>query len=374
MARVIPRLANRAMNGVGNRASCCNVCGKVEVMGLVGWTRVQLPEVAVRPCARETRPRRKAAWAVIALALAGITMMSLLACAPGQSGTATLAGPTPTPLPPVVCPPADAVAGYHLVHSGQLIIASDTTYLPAEFVNPSRPSELDGYDMDLARELARRLCLKPQITQATGDSILDGLSSPPLGQQPWDLAISSIPMTRANLKLVDMLPYLVSGEEALVRSGNPGAVHSLADLCGKTVAVQNGTLEQLELANANGTGPSASGRAPVCQSRPITVVSRDYTQDVVAQVQGGHAAAALLDQPVAAYYIALHPSQLAQGYVTPGSATPVGVALRKDNPHLEAAIRQALQDMLADGTYASIMGKWGQQDLACLPHCPPPSA
>ncbi|HEX9056093.1 MAG TPA: ABC transporter substrate-binding protein [Ktedonobacterales bacterium] len=273
----------------------------------------------------------------------------------------------------VNCSTADQ-SSLHLVTPNELTIASDTTYAPAEYVDPNNPNNFLGYDMDLVRELARRLCLGPKIQTASFDSIIDSLSGPPLGQQKYDLSISSFTINSTRLQKVDFIPYFVAGESTLVAKGNPSNIKSVADMCGKTVSAQNGTIELAELQALNGgnVDPSTEGVAqqPVCKTNVIHILSYDSEEDVIQQVVNGRAVASYQDQPVTDYYISLHQAQLEHGFITPNSQGTEGIAVRKDNPGLESALKKALDDMVQDGTYKRIMKAWGQDQLACLPNCP----
>ncbi|RUZ98803.1 transporter substrate-binding domain-containing protein, partial [Mesorhizobium sp. M7A.F.Ca.US.001.02.1.1] len=46
-----------------------------------------------------------------------------------------------------------------------------------------------------------------------------------------------------------------------------------------------------------------------------------------------------------------------------GGAVAIGIAIRKDNPELKAAMQKALDDMLADGSYEKISMKWVGSDI-----------
>jgi polar amino acid transport system substrate-binding protein len=308
--------------------------------------------------------------------------MALVLSACGGSGSTAPSG-TPIsgakPTSTVNCtsgPPVDM----HLVTANELTIGSDTTYAPAEYVDPNDPTNLIGYDMDLGRELARRLCLGPHIVTATFGTIIDDLAGPPLGQQPWDMSISSFTINSSREQKVDMIPYFVAGESILVAKGNPQNIKGVGDMCGKTVSAQNGTIELQELLALNGENvdPSTEGVAqqPLCKSSHMTILSYDSQEDVIAQVINGRAVAAYQDEPVTAYYVGLHPVQLDIGFVTPNSRGSEGIVMRKDNPALENAIKAALNSMVQDGTYDRIMKAWGQTTLACLTQpggCPPAS-
>jgi polar amino acid transport system substrate-binding protein len=41
-----------------------------------------------------------------------------------------------------------------------------------------------------------------------------------------------------------------------------------------------------------------------------------------------------------------------------GGDVNVGIAIRKDNPKLKAAMQKALDDMIADGTYKKLAMEW----------------
>lgn len=330
--------------------------------------------------ARQSGPthRVKRSW----LAGSGaVALFALVLAGCGGAGGGNTAQGTPVskavPTSTVNCS-AISQDSLHLVAPNELTIASDTTYAPAEFVDPKNPNQFIGYDMDLVRELARRLCLQPHIVSAGFSTIVDAISGPTLGQQPWDLSISSFTINASRAKKVDFIPYFVAGESTLVPTGNPGNIHSVTDMCGKTVSAQNGTVELFELQDANGTGQSDSDggvtQPPVCKSNPIKILSYDSEEDVINDVITGRAVASYQDQPVTDYYLSLHPGKVERGYITANSSGTEGIVVRKDNAALEQALKTALSNMVQDGTYQRIMGAWGQTQLACLalPNgCPP---
>ncbi|MBF6589976.1 MAG: ABC transporter substrate-binding protein [Ktedonobacterales bacterium] len=253
----------------------------------------------------------------------------------------------------------------HLVSAGKLTIASDTTYAPAEYKDPNDPTKFIGYDMDLAREIARRLNLTANIQTATFDAIIPDMSTAPLGQQKYDMSVSSFTINDKRKEKVDMIPYLTAGESILVPSGNPLNIKVFDDMCGRTIAVQNGTVEADEVRDANGTGPGNSGQTPDCKQKGklIKILSYDDQTVVVQQVLNGRADASYQDQPVTGYYVKLNQGKLDTGGLTV-QPSPQGIVVRKDNAALETAITNALTAMRQDGTYLRILTQWGVQDLA----------
>ncbi len=313
-----------------------------------------------RPAGGQIRrtPRILMATGVAALVLVLSACGATTASGGGPRGTIA-----PTGTAVVVCPSSSTVASWHLVTSGSLTIASDTTYAPAEYADPANPSNYIGYDMDLAREFARRLCLTTNIEKATFSNIIPDISGAPLGQQRYDMSISSFTINTDRQKSVDMIPYFQAGESILTTTANPANIKSINDMCGKNVAAQNGTVELSELQDANGTGDGSSGQAAVCKSNKITIITNDDQGVVVDQVLNGRADASYQDQPVTDYYVVQHKGQLIDSGITV-QPSPEGIVMRKDNPALESAITGALAAMRSDGTYLRILTAWGVQNLA----------
>jgi polar amino acid transport system substrate-binding protein len=301
--------------------------------------------------------------------LAAALSLVLSACGGSSSsfgGNTGGAAPTST----VTCP--TNTASLHLVQSNTLTIASDTTYAPAEYPDPTNATHYIGYDMDLIREMARRMCLQPNIVKATFDDIIPSISVPSLGQQRYDLSISSFTINDDRLKKVNMIPYLTAGESILVPKGNPKHISKFEDMCGLTIAVQNGTIEKDELNDANGTGTHASTQAPVCKqaNKPITIISNDDQGLVVQQVLNGRADATYQDEPVTIYYVFLNKNKLENGPRTV-APSPQGIVVRKDNKPLEDALTAALCSVEKDGTYKRILESWQASGEAFqTPNCP----
>jgi polar amino acid transport system substrate-binding protein len=285
-------------------------------------------------------------WAGV-FALASVLALGLAACGSTSGGGATTGANCPD------------TSNLHLVQSGTLTIASDTTYKPAEFVDPNDPSKFAGYDIELGNEIAKRMCLTPHFITATfGPDLLTAIAGPALGQQRYDMSISSWTINDKRLAQVNMIPYFQAGESILVPKGNPKNIKTIADMCGKIVAVQTDTAEESELKDANGEGDGSSGQEPVCKTNKIRIQSNSDQNIVVQTVVNGQADASYQDQPVTGYYVSQNSSKADIGGVTVAPA-PQGMVVRKDNPDFETAVRTALKAMVADGTYLNILKKWG---------------
>jgi polar amino acid transport system substrate-binding protein len=304
-------------------------------------------------------PRRLRVGLVGLAALAALVVTGCGATTSTGPGGTGNSGATPTST--VTCP--TNTSSFHLVASGKLSIASDTTYAPAEFKDAS--GNFVGYDMDLAREIARRLCLTPDLQTADFGAIIPNLTTPALGQGRYDMSISSFTINDDRQKKVDMVPYFTAGESLLVPKGNPKNFSKFEDMCGKIIAVQDNTVEQQELEDANG-GHNNSGQAPVCASNQVKIVHNPDQSLVILDVVNGSADASYQDSPVTGYYVSQHKDKLQIGPITV-APSPEGIVMRKDNPALETAVKQALDNMRTDGTYLRILKQWGQDSSAYPP-------
>jgi polar amino acid transport system substrate-binding protein len=259
------------------------------------------------------------------------------------------------------------VATWHLVAAGKLSIASDTTYAPAEFLDAN--NKPIGYDMDLAREFARRLCLTADIQTLAFGSIIPNLITPALGQGRFDMSISSFTINSDRQQKVDMVPYFTAGESMLVPIGNPMHFSQFTDMCGHIISVQSNTVEEQEIDDANSVGKkpgNGSGRWGACGSNHIKKVPNADEAVVILDVVNGSADGSYQDSPVTGYYVSQHPDKLQIGPVTVSPA-PQGIVMRKDNTGLEDAIKTALANMRSDGTYLRILTQWGQASGAYPP-------
>lgn len=267
---------------------------------------------------------------------------TLLLSACGSTGTST-------PTANSNCPSSSTVASWHLVTSGKLTIASDTTYPPAESLDST--GKAVGYDMDLAREFAKRLCLTANIQSANFDSIIGSLTTGALGQQRYDMSISSFTITSDRQQKVDMIPYFQAGESIIVPNGSSLHVTAISGLCGHSVAVETGTTEEGDIDTANAAGGA-------CASNKIKKLAFQTQDSVIQQVIENNADAGYQDSPITDYYVKLNPGKIQDGGFTV-APSPEGLVMRKDNQPLETAIKNALAAMRADGTYKNILTQWG---------------
>jgi len=225
--------------------------------------------------------------------------------------------------------------------NGTLKVAVDTTYPPMEFEDMK--GEIIGFDVDFAKELAKRLGVKAEFIVMPWDGILAGLAS-----KRYDVIISSMNITDDRKKVVNFVEYARMGQIFVAKKGGK-VVKSKEDLNGLVVAVQKDTTSSEAVENFQKTIKIKS------------VKNFSAATDTFNAIKAGQAEVIVIDEPVGNYYVNLAP----QTFVVTGEAIapePIGIAIRKTDVALSSAIEIQFKAMLKDGTYKKIYTKWFGKD------------
>ncbi|MNQ48852.1 Cystine-binding periplasmic protein precursor [compost metagenome] len=224
---------------------------------------------------------------------------------------------------------------------GAIKVGLEGTYPPFNYQDES--GKLTGFEVELAEALAKELGVKAEFQPTKWDGILAALESKRL-----DVVINQVTISDERKKKYDFsTPYTVSGIQALVRKGTEGEIKTAADLAGKKVGVGLGTnYEQWLKDNV----PQAD----------IRTYDDDPTK--FQDLNVGRIDAILVDRLAAFEMVEKTGGKLA---VTgePFSRQEAGIALRKGNPELLAALDKALAKLKADGTLKQLSEKWFKADV-----------
>jgi polar amino acid transport system substrate-binding protein len=149
-----------------------------------------------------------------------------------------------------------------------------------------------------------------------------------------------------------MVSYFNAGTQWGAKKGNPAGVQP-DDACGKKVAVQTNTVQD--------TDDVSSKRQEGCKSagKPAITIDRYQRQDqATAAVVSGKDDAMLADSPVLAYAVKQTNGQLELlGDIY--DAAPYGYVIKKDQTEFAQAVADAVKALITDGTYKTILEKWG---------------
>ncbi|HEY4033423.1 MAG TPA: ABC transporter substrate-binding protein [Ktedonobacteraceae bacterium] len=240
---------------------------------------------------------------------------------------------------PIIATPSDLVT-LHV-----LTVGSYTNYLPQEYTDPVT-HQLTGFDIDLIKAIAQQLGLRVNIVNADFSTLIDRLR-----QKQFDVTISAMSITSDLQKQANFIPYLRSGESLLVYKGNPLHIANLEDLCGRKVAVKEGSFEQNDLVASNET----------CQKDgkpPINIIARAQFSDVIQLLAKQSVVATYQDSAQTDYFVKQHPDlfEVGGGIV---DTNLEGMAVRKEDTAMLNAISTAFHALVSNGTYHSIITHWG---------------
>jgi polar amino acid transport system substrate-binding protein len=287
--------------------------------------------------------------AIGALALSACTNASQTGT---SGGTASPSGSAKTSFDPATVQKDDALAAMvpsAIKSKGTLTVGSDTTYAPAEFLGPDGQTPV-GYDVDIAKAIGATLGLKVQVQTAEFTGIL-----PALGPK-YDLGISSFTINKERLSAVNMVSYFNAGTAWAVQKGNPKKF-SLDDVCGKSIGVQTGTVQE---------DPDLSGRNKKCTAdgkQPINIVTLKNQTDVTTRLVNGSIDAMAADSPIIGYALTQTNGQLEKlGDVY--DAAPQGIAVAKSDTALADVIQKTVNKLIENGSYKKILEGWGNAEGA----------
>ncbi|MGA8179900.1 MAG: ABC transporter substrate-binding protein [Desulfobacterales bacterium] len=227
---------------------------------------------------------------------------------------------------------------------GVLTVASDASYAPMEFIGKDGKSVV-GADVDLGHAIGKELGVKFKFVNASFDSII-----PALQAGKYDLGMSAFSDTKKREEVVDFVTYFVAGTSFYVKAHGGAKIEGLDDLCGKTVAIEKGTI-QVDDANAQSKKCTAAGKSAVTVS-----VFPDQNGANLA-IASGRAQVGMADSPVAAWIVKESRGQFklsGKAY----NSVPYGIVVPK-NSGLAKPLRAAVERLIKNGEYAKILDKWG---------------
>lgn len=232
-----------------------------------------------------------------------------------------------------------------LVTPGELTWGVSTTFAPFEF---QKDGQVVGFDVDMVGELAKRIGLKSNLLAMDYAGIIPALST---GHR-IDIAVSGIYITPARLEVIDFVPYMIIGDQIVAPAANPAKLTDRDTMCGHQIAVAVNTNFEVKL--------KALSAACVAAGKPeIDILSLQNSAAVALALAQGRAVGALSSAATIASMMSTNPGT----YVPVGEPfdvnTKVGIGVAKDNPVLKTQLESALNDMAKDGTYATLLKKWG---------------
>lgn len=214
-----------------------------------------------------------------------------------------------------------------------LIMATDAAFFPYEYIEDG---EIVGIDVDIVREVGRRIGKSIRIENMEFDSVIAAVQSGKV-----DFAASGITATEDRAKQVLFtVPYAVAQQVIIVPVGSK--VSSADDLKNVKVGVQSGTTGDLYVTRNFG--------------EPERYLNGALA---IAALKTNKVAAVVLDNLPAEKHVAIN-SQL-KILPEPLTEEKYAIALGKDKTALRDEMNAALQAMAEDGTLAEIASAYADK-------------
>ncbi|MGH7122627.1 MAG: ABC transporter substrate-binding protein [Acetobacteraceae bacterium] len=225
-----------------------------------------------------------------------------------------------------------------------LVLATDAT-AGAPYASIDEHSQINGMVVDIANAIGYVLGVDVKVANSPFDDIIPGLQS---GR--FDLAITDMLDTKKREQVVDFVDYLVSGSSFLVATDSKLHDLDLAKLCGLSVAVERGSVEEAYVTKQTGLCKQAG-------NPPIKIQVFQGNNEMFLAVVGGRSDVMMGPRAQLSYVEKISHGKVRSagkpiGAATDGIAVPKGKGLTKP-------IQAALQKLIDTGDYKKILALYG---------------
>jgi polar amino acid transport system substrate-binding protein len=239
-----------------------------------------------------------------------------------------------------------------------LVEVTDQAYPPFSYIDDS--GEVVGFDVDISKEIAKRLGVEYKVETPSWEIIVAGNWN---GR--WDICVCSMTPTAERAQVLDFVNEYYAAPAVVVVNVDNNDIKGPADLSGKKVGAQAGTTyekyvqKQLVIEVPGGT---AKIDYPFAEATVVPYDSEDTAVQDLALGTGKR-----LDAIVSGYLTAKERVDNAPDKFKivgePLYGEPIWVAVDKGDAEWEAKIKEIFKAMSDDGTLKAISEKWLDADI-----------
>jgi arginine transport system substrate-binding protein len=227
--------------------------------------------------------------------------------------------------------------------SNVLIVGTNTPFSPYEIINDQ--GNLEGFDIDLAQEISKRLNKKVEFRDVAFDILITSLQNKKI-----DIIMAGMSITKDKLNEIGMVCYLENDRThypIVFWEKIPDGVKAVEDikiLKNRTVAVQAGTIQEQYLEKNNF----------------IEIRNMDGVNDLILEVKHKKTLAFCIDMPVFKKLQKQVPQLKAllvpipEGCKTEGD----GIGIHKENQTLKRDIERVIKQLKQEGFLEDLKKKW----------------
>ncbi|MEF2967613.1 transporter substrate-binding domain-containing protein [Paenibacillus sp. M1] len=226
---------------------------------------------------------------------------------------------------------------------GKITIGLMGTYAPYNFVNEN--NEVDGYDADISKEIAKRLGVEAEFVTGEFSGLIEGLQ-----KGKYDALVSQVTITDERKQSIDFSEPYVKNDVSIIVKDNNDSIQSVEDFKGKKVGVALGTNDEAYLRDE-----------VLPKVGEFEIVTYNDNLNALMDLNSGRIDATINN--VFALKPLIESNNLKLKTVgDPLKSDYAGVAMPKGSAELQEAVNQALQEIKDDGTLKTLYNKWFDVD------------
>lgn len=226
----------------------------------------------------------------------------------------------------------------------KIVVGLDDNFPPMGFKDEK--NEIVGFDIDLAKEAAKRLGREVEFKAIDWSSKEAELKSGRI-----DILWNGLNITekrKENMLFSD--PYMNANQLIFVPVGSP--IKGQADLKGKVIGMQSGSTAEEDL-----------DAAPDFKASLKEVKKYADCISAMMDLQNGRVDAIITDEVVGRYYMGKNEGKFVVLEEPVGPVGVFGIAFRKEDAALKNDVQKVLDEMKKDGVSGNISQKWFGKDI-----------
>ena len=226
------------------------------------------------------------------------------------------------------------------------VVGLDDEYAPMGFKNEQ--NEIVGFDVDLAKEAAKRLGTEVEFKAIDWNSKEAELKSGRI-----DIIWNGLDITpEREENMLFSKPYMDNRQIVFVKKDNVQGIMTETDLVGKRVGTQSGS-----------TAEAYIDKTPALKDGFTEFKTYGDYVSAFMDLENGRIDALICDEIIGRYNIKDRANDFQALDVQIGPVTQFGIAFRKDDTELRDKVQKVFDEMVKDGSAAKISDKWFGSDL-----------
>ncbi len=220
--------------------------------------------------------------------------------------------------------------------SDAIVMGTNAAFPPFEFIGGEAGDEVVGFDVEIAREIAKDLGKELEIEDMEFDTLLTALNADKI-----DFVIAGMTINPKRAESVNFSkPYYEATQAVIVRKGQ-NAIKAIDDLKDKKMSVQLGT-----------TGNDMASK--YTDESNISAFNTGF--EAVMELKNGKVDCLIIDQQPAMSFVAKNPDLEILSFDF--EPEYYGIAIKKGNQELLASVDKTLARLKSSGKYDELLSQF----------------